>query len=108
MSALIKLSGLFAVWEIAKFCIGHAAIRKATKNKERPELGCVLLMFELPYFAWGIWLLFADTNAAIILWSLAACRLVFEIRKTRCLPLIFGADCAMSAITLGLIFWGRL
>lgn len=105
--SLIQLSGIFAMWELAKFSIGMTALRAAYK-KNAPELLGVVLFMELPYIAWAIWLLFHDVRGCLVMWAIAIFRIVFEVRKSPRLPIVFRIDCLASAAALLLIFLGRL
>ena len=92
---MIKLSLLFAIWEFSK--LSDAAG------------GYMVLLLEIPYMAWGVWLLFFDFLPAVALWSLSIASIVVH--------LVFGKDatakfypfnCAISAVILAAIFLGRI
>lgn len=58
----MKIAALiFAAWEIGKMLIGEATLHA---KPPRPEVECTVALFELPYIAWEIWLIFHDPVGA--------------------------------------------
>jgi hypothetical protein len=95
----MKLSLIFALWEIGKLCIGAERMKKADA-----VLGCCMLLMEIPYTAWGVWLLFHDFFGAALLWALAiAAFSIYGISKDAYMR-FHPINCAASAAVLLWIF----
>ncbi len=105
MNPLLKLSAIFAAWEIGKLIIGR---RRLLAAKDDEQLGGLLLIFEIPYAIWGIWLLFGDINAAIVLWSLTMVSVVMYFINKELEAKFQPVNCALSAVALGAVFMGKL
>ncbi len=105
MNHLLKLSAIFALWEIGKIIIGRKRILEAAKDS---TMGCLLMIFEIPYAIWGIWPLFVDVNAAIVLWSLTIVSVVMYFVSKELEAKFQPVNCALSALALAAIFMGKL
>lgn len=102
---MIKLAGVFALWEIAKLFMGPGWMKE---NIKRPEIGGVVAMFELPYMAWGVWLLFSHPIPATALWGFGFAQVVIRFRLPDWDDITGRINCALSAILLAMVFFGRV
>jgi hypothetical protein len=100
---MLKIAGLFALWEIAKFFIGSEWMQE---NVKRPEVGCTFFMFEVPYIAWGVWLLFTHTWPALALWGLKFAHIIVYMRFRSWYGLSGQVKSAASAALLVCVFFG--
>ncbi len=109
MNPLLKLSAIFAVWELGKLIIGRKRILAVKDDKtDNNDLGCLLLVFEVPYAIWGCWLPFSDINAAIALWSLTIISTVLYFVNKPLEAKFYPVNCLLSAVALIAVFVGKL
>ncbi len=105
MNPLLKLSVLFAIWETSKMIMGRARITEAGKDAAG---ACLILTFEVPYLIWGIWLVFHDVNAAIVLWGLTIASATLYFFNKDFEVKFHPVNCGLSALALAAVFMGKL
>ncbi len=105
---MIKLAGLFAMWELAKMCIGFYAIRSAGNQDGDTVIKLLLVTLEIPYWAWSVWLLFARPFPALFLWSLAMASFVAYVKFKEEEKPVWYINSAFSVIILASVFWSSL
>lgn len=100
---MIKLAGFFALWEAAKMIIGSEFL-----HKDKSIMPVIIVTLEVPYFAWGVWLLFTHLLPALIVWGLGFSAIVVYAKWRAHYQIFHRFDCAICAVTLTLIALGKI
>ena len=102
---ILQVSIIFALWELSKAIIGRERLNDA---KELPGLALIILMYEIPYMAWLVWLLFHDLVGALLIWTISLISIVLYFRNKGAEARFHPFNCVFSAMILVGIFAGKI
>lgn len=102
---MINASAFFALWELVKLFVGCDWIQD---NVKRQEIGCLFMMFEFPYIAWGVWLLFYHAVPALFLWALMFIQIAVYFKLRTYYSLFGRVNSALSIVILVMFYLGRI